>query len=894
MADSILSAAPETKNTTQEEEFMRKSFSGGAHHLRLLLSAWLLIMCLVSLMGWASPSPAEAQQIVTLYGTVRDNSNNPFPNTEIQVSDPYSHQVVGSVFCDSAGVYSLSIPEGTYDIKASPPVNSGFGTTVVLSRSVTGDTRLDIVLVPVGSEYLSGRVLDPLGNGIPNQKLQIVAAGTSNSIWQTSDSQGNYLFQVAPGDYTLYISGDNSNNLGQYSNNPLSVNAPVEYYMNSYSILSLGQNTVMDIPLPAKRVDVHVQNPQGNPVADVLITTTGSTNYLTLGTLSAMGRSLYPSYYFSTQVRTNADGNATLWLFPNNPAQPYIITATPPPETDYTITNLHEVNITADTQVTIELGESMISLSGRVLDPLGNGIPNQKLQIVAAGTSNSIWQTSDSQGNYLFQVAPGDYTLYISGDNSNNLGQYSNNPLSVNAPVEYYMNSYSILSLGQNTVMDIPLPAKRVDVHVQNPQGNPVADVLITTTGSTNYLTLGTLSAMGRSLYPSYYFSTQVRTNADGNATLWLFPNNPAQPYIITATPPPETDYLTFNVSNVSVTSDMSMVVVIEFINPPNHAPYAYAGENVSISSEAIAAATIQGMVSDEDSSDALNCRWVKRWIEAGQQREIVLLDWTPVGSNGQCELWLSQTQLSIGTHTLTLEVSDEKVVSSDEMILTIGNSAPHAAVKGGGGTYQVGTNVILKGEVSDFDGDTLSYQWVKGASTLCSGTVSAIAGGIPVPIPGCSLTGLSLGEHSVFIQVNDGINNPVYSHVALVRVIDDIAPTLSPVASRTILWPPNHKMVDINIDTKAIDNSGFPVNINAVIMSNEPQDGLGDGDMSPDWFGPWVNQQTGLITLQLRAERSGSGKGRTYSIAINATDSAGNISWATVSIIVPHDQSKK
>lgn len=77
-------------------------------------------------------------------------------------------------------------------------------------------------------------------------------------------------------------------------------------------------------------------------------------------------------------------------------------------------------------------------------------------------------------------------------------------------------------------------------------------------------------------------------------------------------------------------------------------------------------------------------------------------------------------------------------------------------------------------------------------------------------------------------------------------------------------------------------------------MTSNEPQDGLGDGDVSPDWTNPVVDQARGVITLQLRAERSGTGKGRIYTIQITARDASGNSSQSSVQIIVPHDQGKK
>ena len=122
----------------------------------------------------------------------------------------------------------------------------------------------------------------------------------------------------------------------------------------------------------------------------------------------------------------------------------------------------------------------------------------------------------------------------------------------------------------------------------------------------------------------------------------------------------------------------------------------------------------------------------------------------------------------------------------------------------------------------------------------------------------------------------------------------DDIPPTLAPLPDKTILWPPNHKMVTVSILANASDDSGGPVTLAATVSSNEPENGLGDGDTAPDWTTPLIDQTDGIITLQLRAERSGRGNGRVYTVTITATDGSGNRSQANVDIIVPRDQRKK
>jgi hypothetical protein len=120
---------------------------------------------------------------------------------------------------------------------------------------------------------------------------------------------------------------------------------------------------------------------------------------------------------------------------------------------------------------------------------------------------------------------------------------------------------------------------------------------------------------------------------------------------------------------------------------------------------------------------------------------------------------------------------------------------------------------------------------------------------------------------------------------------VDDISPTLAPVPDKTTLWPPNHKMVTVSIVANASDDSGGPITLGAIVSSNEPENGLGDGDTAPDWTTPVIDQTTGIITLQLRAERSGKGNGRVYTVTITATDESGNTTQASVDITVAHSQ---
>jgi hypothetical protein len=116
---------------------------------------------------------------------------------------------------------------------------------------------------------------------------------------------------------------------------------------------------------------------------------------------------------------------------------------------------------------------------------------------------------------------------------------------------------------------------------------------------------------------------------------------------------------------------------------------------------------------------------------------------------------------------------------------------------------------------------------------------------------------------------------------------IDKTPPVISGLpANGCTIWPPNHQMV--TVASISVAGGGSPVGLPAVqVTSNEPINGQGDGNTAPDYI---VNGGS----VQVRAERSGTGTGRTYTISVSVTDAAGNQATATGSCTVPHDQRKK
>lgn len=117
-------------------------------------------------------------------------------------------------------------------------------------------------------------------------------------------------------------------------------------------------------------------------------------------------------------------------------------------------------------------------------------------------------------------------------------------------------------------------------------------------------------------------------------------------------------------------------------------------------------------------------------------------------------------------------------------------------------------------------------------------------------------------------------------------QVVDTTPPDISVSVTPDTLWPPNHKMIAIKTTINVADNcdSDPTVNLESII-SNEGDDIAGDGHTTGD-----INVMNDG-TIYLRAERSGKGNGRIYTITYSATDGCGNSSSDSATVNVSHNK---
>jgi subtilisin-like proprotein convertase family protein len=167
-------------------------------------------------------------------------------------------------------------------------------------------------------------------------------------------------------------------------------------------------------------------------------------------------------------------------------------------------------------------------------------------------------------------------------------------------------------------------------------------------------------------------------------------------------------------------------------------------------------------------------------------------------------------------------------------------------------------------------------------APTVAGGSCGIVTSS---PAPGSFFT---IGTTPINVSATKQDNTVAATGVFNVTVVDNEAPVITnETVDKPVLWSPNRRLVDIAVSYNVADNFSNAANItrSLSVTSNEPIDGTGDGDTAPDWV------IVSPMQVKLRAERSGIGTGRIYTIKITATDQFGNSSFKNVFVNVPHNQ---
>ncbi len=155
------------------------------------------------------------------------------------------------------------------------------------------------------------------------------------------------------------------------------------------------------------------------------------------------------------------------------------------------------------------------------------------------------------------------------------------------------------------------------------------------------------------------------------------------------------------------------------------------------------------------------------------------------------------------------------------------------------------------------------------------------------------SIDFISLGNVSHGIAANRNTHRvyavAAFNTVAVIGDVDTTPPTVLCTVTPTVLWPPDHRLVAVRATVTVTDAGSGPAGfVLRAATSNEPDDGLGDGDQANDIQGFVLG--TPDVDGALRAERSGLAHDRTYTLTYEGFDRAGNSSTCSAQVTVPHD----
>jgi hypothetical protein len=158
---------------------------------------------------------------------------------------------------------------------------------------------------------------------------------------------------------------------------------------------------------------------------------------------------------------------------------------------------------------------------------------------------------------------------------------------------------------------------------------------------------------------------------------------------------------------------------------------------------------------------------------------------------------------------------------------------------------------------------------WLTGAQQT-GVVVIGNPGSVPITAEGITNVGYAAVDNAGNIEPSKSLDVQ----------IDKTGPVIGGLPKNCVLSPPKHQLEQVATVTAADSLSGVS-SLTVTASSSEPDSGTGGGDVPGD-----IIISGG--TVQLRAERSPSGKGRLYTITATALDVAGNTTTATATCSVP------
>lgn len=262
-----------------------------------------------------------------------------------------------------------------------------------------------------------------------------------------------------------------------------------------------------------------------------------------------------------------------------------------------------------------------------------------------------------------------------------------------------------------------------------------------------------------------------------------------------------------------------------------------------------------------------------------------------PGGTTLHCSVDFLQNGLSVGPEfvqsvSITVNGADLAVVKTGPSLVTQGQNLTYHLVATNNGPAAA-TNVAVTDHLPSNSTFVSASPGCTEAAGVVTCTVGNLANGASQSFDVTVTAGSAGSTLTNTASIAGHQSDPVAgNNTSTVVTTLNHNPVCSSVTGGPNLWPPNHKLHLITL-TGATDPDGNPITTSVTgVTQDEPLNGLGDGDTSPDAFAASASNQ-----VWLRAERSGTGDGRVYRIAFQVTDGLGGQCTGVARVGVPHDQ---
>lgn len=397
-----------------------------------------------------------------LTGTVTNPLGGNVSGVYVYATAPSSSTpLYGPVTTNASGAYTLIVgATGSYDIHFDPPSNSGYGSVVNSSVSVTTNQTLSAQLSSQ-TNTLSGTLTDNSSTALSGVTVKIFKSGSGTVYQTTTDSSGYYSLAAPAGYYYLYLNGSMS---GIYTFTLTQ--------SNTSSINLLTGNKTLNLAIQTATMTVTAYNNAGQQEY-------GGSPSVTARATSGI-TSLYPgdpgtgiSVVFSNGFSTNTSPTGTIttivgatYTAPGLEANTYTTSVCKGISGSSSAWDCLRLPLTVNGNSSFDIpatSPATRTFSGTLTDTAGSPISGAVINLIKYGDSSPA-ATTDANGNFSISVMPKKYALKVTGYNVDGMQDFTLTQSTTNPSIDL---------TASNIVQNLQVKTASLTVNANDATGSP-------------------------------------------------------------------------------------------------------------------------------------------------------------------------------------------------------------------------------------------------------------------------------------------------------------------------------------------------------------------------------------------------------------------------------------